>query len=286
MLLADELLLLCLDEESGRVVTPPGAPELSPTVLARALAEALLVDLRARDVIAVDGSGVVVSGEVSPDDGLLTAAREASLGVTPAQAVAALVREPMHAAVGMRLVDRGILRQAPGDAEAFPEATPDTEDEVRRRLLAVLDGADPRPADIALLALLDHVSLLGVLDPDAPAADLQRRARTLTEPWHRSAGLTGEQPATVPAIVLPAADGSSVTVDARDLADADADADQPRKRRATWDGAADGIALMAEAPGAVSAVGDVLALGGAAVRAGAGAVRGLFNGLDFLDLLP
>lgn len=298
MLLAEELLLLCLDEDSGEVVSPPGGPELSPEVLATALAEALLVDLRARQLIAVTQSGELAASGEGSGDGLLDVARETVVGLTPPDAVTELAAQPVHRAVALRLADQGVLHPDEDESGRFPERAADTERGIRQRLRGtLLDGAAPRVGDVALIALLDHVGLLPVVAPDADPAALAARAAQITQEWRRAGGLSGAGAAAASgAVTLSTADGA-VSVDAGTGPDA-VERERPSepeeraraaRRRAeardgAWDNLTDVAILASEAPTAARSIGAVFSLGGDLLSGGVGAVRGLFSGLDLIDL--
>ena len=169
MLLAEELLLLLLDDERGAGVRAGYAHEAG-------LAGALLLDLAEAGRLAdVDGR-LAAGGGPSPPSGppALAAAWEAIAGpaARPRGAkhwVAALPKalKPLRGTIAESLVARGVLDERRHKllgvfaTTRYPELDPGPERELRARLRGVLvEGAEPDAHTAALLCLLVPMDLI------------------------------------------------------------------------------------------------------------------------------
>lgn len=189
LLIAEDLLLLLLDDEKGTLPSTQHQPLLGG---------ALLVEL------ALEGHV-----EVGEKHRLWrTAPVHAAAGASPAdpelRAALALVAEKQRTAQDLvgrigkgarerlldRLVDRGILEKREGRfLGLFPHTTWPASDvaherQVRQRLHDVLvTGLEPDPRSAALVALLHAVGQAHkqVADPGVPAGDVRRRAKAVAE---------------------------------------------------------------------------------------------------------
>jgi hypothetical protein len=198
VLIAEELLLLCLDEESGR--SRLGRDRLEP-----ALAGALIGELALRERVGVTAAGsgwsawkrrrVTVIDLTPTDDAELDRALEA-VAVAEGRPVRDLVASGSSRRLSKGLRDRllerlaaaGVLDERTGTVLAFiPRTTWSArdraaEDEVRRRLHAALvAGLTPSERTVTLVALLQVTgALTKVLEVDDRLA-LKARAKVLTE---------------------------------------------------------------------------------------------------------
>lgn len=176
MLLAEELLLLCTEEEGGD-------PLLPDDVITEALAMALVFELSVRGVTHLDPQARIGRTGSQPADPVLQLAVERVAGATPTEAVRGLLAEDLRAAVLARLVARGVLHEDRGSGR-HPERDAHPERAVRERLVHVLvRGAEPVLHDVALVALVDPVGLTARLlpEPDGPAA--QAKAAQISAHW-------------------------------------------------------------------------------------------------------
>jgi hypothetical protein len=198
VLIAEELLLLCLDEESGR--SRLGRDRLEP-----ALAGALLAELALRERIGVTavGSGwsawkprrVTVTDLTPTDDVELDHALQA-VAAAEGRPVKDLVSsgssrrlsKGLRARLLERLAAAGVLDQRAGRILGFiplttwPVRDRTAEDEVRRRLHAALvAGLTPAERTVSLVALLQVTGALSkVLDVSDRKA-LKARGKALAE---------------------------------------------------------------------------------------------------------
>jgi hypothetical protein len=198
VLIAEELLLLCLDEESGRGRL--GRDRLEP-----ALAGALIAELALRERVGVTapGSGwsawkrrrVTVIDLTPTDDVELDRALEA-VAAAEGRPVRDLVSSGSSRRLSKGLRDRllerltaaGVLDERAGKVLGFlprttwPARDRSAEDEVRRRLHAALvAGLTPSERTVTLVALLQVTgALTKVLEVDDRKA-LKARAKALTE---------------------------------------------------------------------------------------------------------
>lgn len=190
MLIAEDLLLLLYDDESGK----PGA---DGTRLDNALAGALLVELSLRGQVEVaDGSGAVKNGRLvvvdpaTTDDPVLDEALSVLAekdGKTPKQLLG-----PLKKGLRQRLLDqlaaRGIVEARAGKVlglfptTRWPAVDSAHEAQVRERLRSVLVvGLDPDPHTAALTSLLHAVDALHKVVPSDDRRALKRRAKEISE---------------------------------------------------------------------------------------------------------
>jgi Golgi phosphoprotein 3 (GPP34) len=184
MILAEQFLLIALDDESGR--TPWEGTEV-------ALGGALLIDLL-RSSAVVEEDGKIVATADDPGDPLLAEARE-RISSSPKRRsarkwVERLPREfrPIRRWVAAPLVERGVLAEERGKllgafgAKRYPEADAAPERELRARLHDVLvTGAEPTEQEASLIALLRPMAMVRrVVSKDQRVA-ADRRAKEIAD---------------------------------------------------------------------------------------------------------
>ncbi|HEY7591668.1 MAG TPA: GPP34 family phosphoprotein [Actinophytocola sp.] len=187
MLLAEELLLLALDDESGKVVV---------TELDKGLAGAVLVELTLAERVRVAEKGesvragrLVLRPGPAPADPILAnglavlAHRE---GRKPEYVLDALAND-LRRKLADRLVEAGVLRREKRKvlglfpAERLPAQDSTHEATVRERIRAALAGARPDERTAALISLLSALNAVTtvVAVPDKRAAN--RRANEIAK---------------------------------------------------------------------------------------------------------
>jgi hypothetical protein len=187
MLLAEELLLLALDDESGKVVV---------TELDKGLAGAVLVELMLAERVRVAEKGesvragrLVLRPGPAPADPILAnglavlAHRE---GRKPEYVLDALAND-LRRKLADRLVEAGVLRREKRKvlglfpAERLPAQDSTHEATVRERIRAALAGARPDERTAALISLLSALNAVTtvVAVPDKRAAN--RRANEIAK---------------------------------------------------------------------------------------------------------
>lgn len=190
-LIAEDLLLLLLDDESG-------GPIVDGTRLPRVLAGAVLLELALDGYVtpADDGEDVrkgrlAVRREDRPGDAILARAvavvREARRPMKPEAAIEKLDVE-VRAAVFERVLERGWVREDRRrvlglfPTRSWPAVDESRERDVRRELSSVLiDGLDPAPRTAALISLLSAVDAAGKAFPDADRKSIRKRAKDIAE---------------------------------------------------------------------------------------------------------
>lgn len=189
LLLAEDLLLLLLDDDTGALRHTYLQPLLGGAVLAElALAEAVEVGEKqgfwhTAKVAAVPGH--------RPADPVLAAAYD-TVGEKPrsAQDLVGRVGKPLKDDLTDRLVDRGIVRREERKvlglfpSTRWPAEDMRYEDDVRRRLADVLvRGLTPDARTVTLVALLSAVDLAHkVVDREGlPGGEVRKRAKVLTK---------------------------------------------------------------------------------------------------------
>lgn len=189
LLLAEDVLLLLLDDDSGSLRQTYLQPLLGGAVLADlALAGAVEADeeprfWRTAHVHAADGR--------RPADPVLTAAYDlVAAKPRSAQDLVSRIGKPLKGELTDRLVARGIVRREKHKvlglfpSTRWPAVDSRHEEQVRRRLGDLLvRGLSPDPRTLALVALLSAVDLPHkVVDRDGlPAGQVRSRAKALVE---------------------------------------------------------------------------------------------------------
>ncbi|WP_433610446.1 GOLPH3/VPS74 family protein [Prescottella agglutinans] len=190
-LIAEDLLLLLLDDESG-------GPVVDSTRLPRVLAGAVLLELALDGFVtpAEDGDDVkkgrlAVRRAATPDDPILARAveviRESRRPMKPETAIEKLDTE-VRAAVFERVIDRGWVRESRRKilgifpSKIWPPVDESHEREVRQELVGVLvEGLDPNPRTAALISLLSAVDAAAKVFPDADRKAIRKRAKDIAE---------------------------------------------------------------------------------------------------------
>ncbi len=212
--LAEQLLLLALDERTGR-------SSISPWLgIEAGLAGALLLDLARREVLREDAAGhlevVAEPGGQHPLLGVVAAAIRAA--DTRRGAATWVVRlqvelEPIKQCVGRSLVDRGVLTEARRrvlgaiSGARFPAVDPVPERALREGLRATLLGErEPTEDEALLLPLLDSYNMPKVLVPRDGRKIARKRmmeiARQGTESDAVSRSVRGAQEALILATIV------------------------------------------------------------------------------------
>jgi hypothetical protein len=190
VLIAEDLLLLLLDDESGRIT--------NGTYLDLGVGGALLVELALAGTVDVgEAKGfwakakVRPSGTSAPDDAVL---REALAVVAEkertAQDLVSRLGKKRKAVLLQRLVERGVLERKHGTVlglfprDRWPARDDSHEREVRRRLGdALVRGVTPDERTSALVGLLSALDLTHkVLDREGlSAGQVKKRAKAIAE---------------------------------------------------------------------------------------------------------
>ncbi len=193
MLLAEDLLLLLTEDDSGKLVVSGAGVDLA---LGGALLMELTLDGRVDLTSEDEGKpGRLVVRDAGPaGDQLLDEALQvvaAKSGKKPSAAVGPLGRKLRTRLYG-RLVERGVLRGEQGrvlgifPSHRWPAQDAGHERDVRSRLEAALvHGLTPDPPTAALVSLLSALRAVPkVIDPAAagvPKKQLDRRAKEIAE---------------------------------------------------------------------------------------------------------
>jgi hypothetical protein len=188
MLLAEDLLLLLTDDETGRLVVSGSHADL-------ALGGAQLVELSLAGRVDVDEHTRLVVRDPSPTgeellDRALTVAQRRE-GKKP-RAVLGELGKHLRDELYERLTASGVLRAEQDKVlgifptRSWPAASADHEAAVRRGLTsALVQGTTPEPRDAALVALLQALrSTHKVVDPKEHGLsrrDLERRAKEIAD---------------------------------------------------------------------------------------------------------
>lgn len=183
LLLAEELVLLCMDDKTGQC-------EVEPRAAGQGVALALVFELSLAGALTLTQGKLTQGDQASTGDQLLDLTAESAIGLSPTAAVEKLAAEDLLQAVLVRLVSRGVLH----DADVFSPGVhlprdPHPETAVRQRLREVLAegrGADEHEA--ALVSLLHHLEIVAAVLPDddaditrARAAEVARRSRPMRD---------------------------------------------------------------------------------------------------------
>lgn len=185
MLIAEELLLLALDDERGTDTTWGS--------LDYGLAGAILLDLSLAGAITVDEDGkIAATGSV--DDELLADAMAAIRGDDKPRDAKHWVTKlpgklkPMRERIAGRLVGAGVLREERGGLfgslrrTRYPEADPAPERELRARLVQTLvTGAEPDPRTALLVSVLQPLDLVKHVVAKDDRKEARKRAKVVAD---------------------------------------------------------------------------------------------------------
>jgi len=166
----EELLLLCLDDETG-VLRPALAPWLDT-----AEAGALLMDLALRNRVDTDPERLIITDTAPTGEPLLDKAlaivAELPSGQPIDSYIAALARhgERFREAALEQLCERGVLKRKDDrllwvfKTRTYPVIDGKAEREVKLRVFSILfDDEIPDPRDVVLISLVSACNLLPVL---------------------------------------------------------------------------------------------------------------------------
>jgi hypothetical protein len=189
-LLAEDLLLLLLDDESGKFL-------LDGLRLDRVLAGALLLDLVLAERVSsptperrFGQDRLVIENRTPLGDPLLDEALTRLDGRRPPAAARAVEKwvKGTRQAVLTRIVEAGLVRAEHRTVlglfpvSRWPAVRPEHEAAVRRELHGVLlEGRDPTPRIAAVVALLLAVDVLPKVVPGSDRRALVRRAKEVAE---------------------------------------------------------------------------------------------------------
>src|SRR4051794_22606008 len=213
LILAEQVLLIALDDERGKDKTDWGSDP--------GLAAALLLDLAARELVRVRDDRVIALDGPEPGHELLRDAHAAiDAEDKPRKArhwVDKLPRalKPLKARVAGGLVERGVLGEERSkvlglfSTTRYPKADPAVERELRARLGAVLvTGRSPTEQEALLIGLLHPLGLV-----DAVVAKEDRKAAKARAKEIGETGIAGTavrdsvramQAAVITAAIVPA----------------------------------------------------------------------------------
>lgn len=219
MLLAEDLLLLLTDDETGRLVVSGSEMDI-------ALAGAQLVELTVAARIDIDDRKrlVVLDGSPTGDEVLdraldVVQRRE---GKKPSAVINELGKGLRHE-LYERLTASGILRSEHGKVlgifptTSWPTSSADHEAAVRRALTTVLvQGLTPEPRDGSLIALVHALRATHkVVDPkqhDLKRRELDRRAKEIAQGSWGSDAVRAAIDAMMAAVTVAATSATAVTL--------------------------------------------------------------------------
>lgn len=196
MLIAEELLLLCLDNESGRRTL--GTDRLDPALAGALLAELALME---RIGVTADDEGWLKRGRITitnlkPTDDVeldralqLLSERE---GKKAKDLVSGMSLKPLSKGLRVRLLERlasaGVLSEHQGKVlglfphRTWPALDRGPEDEIRRRLQSTLVvGLTATERTVSLVGLLHATRHLAKVVPSDEPRVVKARAKSLTE---------------------------------------------------------------------------------------------------------
>jgi hypothetical protein len=220
MLIAEDLLLLLLDDETG-------APQSS--YLTTALGGAVLVELALSSCVRVEGGSRWHAAKIVPVAGAEPADPVLAVGLATvgeqsrtAQDLVNRLGKGLTESLADRLVQRGILERHDDrllglfPRKRWPTVDLSHEQELRRSLAAALvDGQQPDQRTAALIALLSALdrSHQSVDHPGLKAREVKRRAKEVADgDWAASAVGDAIQAATAAIIAATTAATTAATI--------------------------------------------------------------------------
>lgn len=171
LLLAEELALLTLDNETGQALLPHDA-------FAEGVASALVFELTLRGTLKRSGKRLKRHTMVTIRDDVLSDAADRVDGLDVEDAVRTLIGAGTLEAVLHRLVTAGVLTDADVWAPGlhWPSGTR-ADGSVRERLKEILvRGAEPTEREAVLVSLLEQLALTPRVLPHADQAQVTARA--------------------------------------------------------------------------------------------------------------
>lgn len=193
MLIAEEVLLLLLHDQSGTLSPATAGPAVGGALLAElCLGEHAHLAAKVAKAATWSSPTVVATADTAPDEPLLAEAK-ASVAATPrtAQQLAEALGTDLTRTVAERLVAAGVLtredRRVLGRRRTgtrWPVADPTPVQALRTRLTDVLvDGQEPDTRTVTLISLLAALGLAHkAVDPGPIGATaVRRRAKQITQ---------------------------------------------------------------------------------------------------------
>jgi hypothetical protein len=189
LLIAEDLLLLLLDDEKGTMPSTQHQPLLGGALLIE-LALAGLVEVGEKHKLWRTTPVHAAAGADPADPELRAAVAVVAAKQRSAQDLVNRIGKGARERLLARLVERGILERREGrflglfPRTTWPAADVAHERQVRQRLHDVLvTGLDPDPRTAALIALLHAVGQAHkqVAAPGVPAGDVRRRAKAVSQ---------------------------------------------------------------------------------------------------------
>ncbi len=207
LLLAEELLLLSLDDEKGT--------DRSWASIETGIAAALLMELTAGGALRLaEGDKIVVGDDPAATDPLLREALDAIRGVAKTRNATYWVSKlrgelkPLRQRVAERLVERGVLGEDTSRvlgvtvSRRYPERDPTPERALRVGLLLALTGErDPSRHEAELISLLRPMNLIPSSVPREHRSEARRRAKQIAERHPVAAAADGDFAAVQTAIL-------------------------------------------------------------------------------------
>ena len=191
--IAEELLLIALDDTEGKVISRQWGSALVHSILERGLIGAILVELAFRDRLELQQDHLVVT-DPSPTgvaifDETLDIVRRSEKHRAPQGWIQRLGRD--HQGLEKRLLDglvqQGILREEEGRfLWVFPTRRYPTEDDgpersVRERVSAFLGGDPPDPRTLLLVRLVSACKLVELIAAPGGTKEAEVRIQTYRE---------------------------------------------------------------------------------------------------------
>ncbi|WP_213932186.1 GOLPH3/VPS74 family protein [Rhodococcus sp. B50] len=188
--IAEDVLLLLLDDESGK-------PVVDGVRLPRVLAGAVLLELALDDVVVVDTVGdqvkkgrIAVRHAARPADPILAEAVDRLSSGRPVKPTAAIekLQKGLQDKLLERVVENGWVSEERGKILGlFPTtkwpAIDSTHEQRVRDLIraALIDGLTPEPRTAALIALLSAADAAPKVFPDADKRAVKKRAKDIAQ---------------------------------------------------------------------------------------------------------
>ncbi|QBJ97392.1 GPP34 family phosphoprotein [Rhodococcus sp. ABRD24] len=215
-LIAEDLLLLLLDDESGDLL-------VDGTKLPRVIAGAVLLELAFEGYATPAGpedevkkGRLAIRRDDRPDDPILarTLDRIRESGSLKPEAAIEKFDTELRTAVFERVIDRGWVQESRRKVlgifpvKAWPPVDESHEREIRRELEGVLvEGLDPRPRTAALISLLSAVDAAAKVFPGADRKVIRKRAKEIAaDEWAGAAvrkAIEAINVAVVVAVMVP-----------------------------------------------------------------------------------
>jgi len=216
--IAEELLLLALDDEKGNIVFS------AANSLGYGLAGAILSELTLEERITLEGKKVVITNDAPLEDKVLnriaSQIKDSAKSRSPRSWIERLNKTELRKELLQRLVEKGILQEKEEKVlgiftrRRYPESQGAPEHSIRTRIQECLDGSrEPDARTTMLLGLIKACNLVGEIVPKKEKRVVEKQIEQMMKnnPYSKAvkASVDAMQAAIIAACVAASASAAS-----------------------------------------------------------------------------